>query len=190
MRNKTQKIMIIMIVMFLSIVMMTSCANKRGQVSETFVPKTNEVTSEQIEEAGAVKEEDMSKSLQEAELERSQVVAREMKAFETNNIYFAFDNYTLTEEARLVLKEKADWLYNNPAYSVKIEGHCDERGTNEYNLALGERRARVAKDYLVTSGIAEDRISTISYGEERPADSLHNEESWAKNRRDEFKLSK
>ncbi|MFP3929181.1 MAG: OmpA family protein, partial [Desulfobacteraceae bacterium] len=73
---------------------------------------------------------------------------------------------------------------------VRIEGHCDERGTNEYNLALGERRANAAKKYLISLGVSEDRVRTISYGEERPADPRHNEEAWAKNRRDEFKLFK
>ncbi len=107
--------------------------------------------------------------------------------FEASNIYFDFDKAVLRPEAKDNLKEKSDWLQDNPSFSITIEGHCDERGTSEYNLALGERRAHSAKMYLSALGIAENRIKTISYGEERPADPQHNEEAWALNRRDEFK---
>ena len=78
----------------------------------------------------------------------------------------------------------------NPRYSVRIEGHCDERGTNEYNIALGERRANAAWKFMNALGISGNRLTTISYGEERPADPGHNENAWSKNRRDEFKLIK
>ena len=82
-----------------------------------------------------------------------------------------------------ILKENAELLKKYPKVKIQIEGHCDERGTNEYNLALGERRANSTKNYLVSLGISPDRISTISYGEEKPLDPGHNEEAWAKNRR-------
>ncbi|MCG2831147.1 MAG: OmpA family protein, partial [Desulfobacteraceae bacterium] len=85
-----------------------------------------------------------------------------------------------------VLKRKAEWLRNNPGESIIVEGHCDERGTNEYNLALGDRRAQSAKNFLIDLGIAESRLTTISYGEERPADPRQNEDAWSKNRRDQF----
>jgi len=104
------------------------------------------------------------------------------------NIYFDFDRYNLKLEAMRTLGKAADWLSKNPTVRIRIEGNCDERGTNEYNLALGERRAGSAKKYFVTLGISPGRISTISYGEERPADPGHNEEAWAINRRDEFKV--
>jgi peptidoglycan-associated lipoprotein len=81
------------------------------------------------------------------------------------------------------LRENAAWLKKNPKMKIQIEGYCDERGTAEYNLALGERRANMTKKYLLSLGISSDRISTISYGEERPLDPGHNEEAWGKNRR-------
>jgi peptidoglycan-associated lipoprotein len=102
------------------------------------------------------------------------------------DIYFAFDKSTLTPAAQDNLLRKAEWLRANPKATVTIEGNCDERGTNEYNLALGDRRAEAAKAFLVDLGIDPARITTISYGEERPVDPRHNEEAWAKNRRDHF----
>jgi len=114
--------------------------------------------------------------------------AREMRNFESELICFDFDKSELKPAAQETLTKKASWLKANLDYSVRIAGHCDERGTNEYNLALGERRANSAAKYLIALGVGEDRISTVSYGEEMPADPGHNEEAWAKNRRDEFSL--
>jgi peptidoglycan-associated lipoprotein len=102
------------------------------------------------------------------------------------DIFFGFDRYDLEAEARSTLKANADWLKKNPAGRVEIEGHCDERGTNEYNLALGAKRAQAAKDYLVTLGIATERLSTISYGEEIPVCKEPNESCWRQNRRARF----
>jgi peptidoglycan-associated lipoprotein len=102
------------------------------------------------------------------------------------DIYFAFDKSTLTPTAQDNLLRKAEWLRENPDATVTIEGNCDERGTAEYNLALGDRRAESAKAFLVDLGIDPMRLTTISYGEERPVDPRHNEEAWAKNRRDHF----
>jgi peptidoglycan-associated lipoprotein len=102
------------------------------------------------------------------------------------DIHFDFDKYDIRPRDLETLKENASWLQKFPKAKIQIEGHCDERGTNEYNLALGERRADSTKKYLISIGIAGDRISTISYGEERPLDPGHNEESWAKNRRGHF----
>lgn len=101
-------------------------------------------------------------------------------------IYFEFDKYDLRTDARATLKSNGDWLKANPAARVEIEGHADERGTNEYNLALGAKRAQAAKDYLVTLGIAAGRLSTISYGEEVPVCKEKTEECWQKNRRARF----
>jgi peptidoglycan-associated lipoprotein len=102
------------------------------------------------------------------------------------DIYFEFDKSTLTPAAQDNLLRKAEWLRENPNATVTIEGNCDERGTNEYNLALGDRRAESAKAFLADLGIDPARLTTISYGEERPVDPRHNEEAWAKNRRDHF----
>jgi peptidoglycan-associated lipoprotein len=97
--------------------------------------------------------------------------------------YFDFDKYNIREDARAALENDARWLKANPKVKVKIEGHCDERGTNEYNLALGERRAKATMQYLVTLGIEKSRLSTISYGEERPVCTQHDETCYQKNRR-------
>ena len=94
------------------------------------------------------------------------------------DIHFSFDRYDLEGEARETLKVNADWLKRNPAARIEIEGHCDERGTNEYNLALGAKRAQAAKDYLITLGISTERLSTISYGEEIPVCKEPNESCW------------
>jgi peptidoglycan-associated lipoprotein len=101
-------------------------------------------------------------------------------------IYFDFDKYNLRDDAKANLKRNIDVMKAESDLKIIVEGHCDERGTVEYNLALGERRAKSARDYMVSMGIKGDRISTISYGKERPALYGHDEEAWAKNRRDEF----
>jgi peptidoglycan-associated lipoprotein len=102
------------------------------------------------------------------------------------DIYFNFDKATLTPSAQDNLLRKAEWLRENSDVTVTIEGHCDARGTNEYNLALGDRRAESAKAFLVDLGIAASRVTTISYGEERSVCTQQDEECWAKNRRDNF----
>ncbi len=100
-----------------------------------------------------------------------------------DRVFFGFDKSDLTAEARATLDRQAAWLKQYPTVKVTMEGHCDERGTREYNLALGERRASAAKNYLVAAGIAADRIKTVSYGKERPAVLGSNEAAWAQNRR-------
>jgi peptidoglycan-associated lipoprotein len=106
------------------------------------------------------------------------------------DIQFDFDDYSLTDQAKLILEKNANWMINNPNAKIRIEGHCDERGTNEYNMALGERRANSAKKYLIKLGVNESLLSTISYGEEKPFAAGHDEEAWAKNRRAHFTLMK
>jgi peptidoglycan-associated lipoprotein len=141
-------------------------------------------------EAPAAPAEEPGRTARMQELEKARRVAEEMRVFETTNIYFDFDKAELKAEAKATLKEKADWLSENSGYALRIMGHCDERGTAEYNLALGERRAHAAKQFLVALGISAERIYTVSYGEEKPAMTEHNEAAWSKNRRDEFKLIK
>jgi peptidoglycan-associated lipoprotein len=99
------------------------------------------------------------------------------------DVFFGFDRYDLSEEARSILRGNSEWMKTNAAARVEIEGHCDERGTNEYNLALGAKRAQAARDYLVSLGIAADRLSTISYGEEIPVCKETVETCWLQNRR-------
>ena len=100
-----------------------------------------------------------------------------------DRVFFATNESILTTRSRDTLRKQAAWLRKNPSINVVLEGHADERGTREYNLALGERRANSAKDYLMTYGVSSDRISVISYGKERPVDSGSNPLSWSKNRR-------
>ncbi len=100
-----------------------------------------------------------------------------------DRVFFDFDSYDLKPEARATLERQAAWLKANPGVKVVIEGHCDERGTREYNLALGERRANAAREYLISLGVDPNRMTTISYGKERPVAFGHNEAAWAQNRR-------
>lgn len=102
------------------------------------------------------------------------------------DIFFDFDSSALNSEAQEQLNQNAAWMQKHPGSAVTIEGHCDERGTDEYNIALGERRAEAARTYLVNLGVNGGRLSTVSYGEEKPFDPGQNEEAWAKNRRDHF----
>ena len=108
--------------------------------------------------------------------------------FAADTVYFDFDRATIKPSETGKIEEVAKYLQANPTHAVQIEGHCDERGTEQYNLSLGERRALSVREYLVTAGIQPDRIFTISYGESRPADPGHNEAAWAKNRRGVFVL--
>ena len=102
--------------------------------------------------------------------------------------FFEFNDSTLTAAAQTALTSSATWLKKNGQYNLLIEGHCDERGTEQYNLSLGERRALSVREYLVTAGIQPERVFTISYGEARPAETGHNEAAWSKNRRGFFVL--
>jgi peptidoglycan-associated lipoprotein len=102
------------------------------------------------------------------------------------DIHFEYDKYNLTDEAADLMGRNAEYLMTHPEVRILIEGHCDERGTEEYNLALGEKRALAARDYFVRFGIDRDKMSIISYGEERPLDAAGDEQGWAKNRRDHF----
>lgn len=190
MSRKSLKVYIVLAFMCLSVSLLMSCAKKHTQVSETYLTPTEEARSETLKEAtpGTIREEDLGASVTAGRNEYLKASAEAMRLFESQNIYFRYDEYTLERNARLILDKKAEWLLANPSYSVLISGHCDNRGTNEYNLALGERRANAAREYLVTLGVSADRISTISYGEERPIDYGNNEEAWAKNRRAEFGL--
>lgn len=101
-------------------------------------------------------------------------------------IYFDFDKSNLKADAIKNLNKTAGWLAKKPTVNIRIEGNCDERGTNEYNLALGERRANSAKEYLVKLGVSADRLETVTWGEEKPICTEHNEACWSKNRRDDF----
>ena len=156
-------------------------------------PVVREEPSAKKEEAAKIEAERMAKekeSKAKEEFEKSLIAKRtpgiEGEVFESSllkDIHFDFDKYDIRPGDMTILRENAALLKKYPKVKIQIEGHCDERGTVEYNLALGERRASSTKNYLVSLGISADRLSTISYGKERPLDPGHNEEAWTKNRR-------
>lgn len=124
-----------------------------------------------------------------AEAEVGQDASAATLALELKDVYFDFDQSAIREDSRKLLNENAEWFRKHTAAKVTIEGHCDERGSSEYNLALGDRRARSTRDYLVAAGVAAARISTISYGKERPFVQGHDESAWRWNRRAHFTVS-
>ncbi|MGA2516273.1 MAG: peptidoglycan-associated lipoprotein Pal [Thermodesulfobacteriota bacterium] len=168
-----------------------------GQKSEEASRLEAERAAREGREAKEAKERELARIREQeakqptgGELEKSLVAKKERgiegEVFETKllkDIHFDFDKYDVRREDEEVLKENAALLKKYPKTKIQIEGHCDERGTVEYNLALGERRANNTKKYLVSLGIASNRISTISFGKERPLDKGHSEEAWAVNRR-------
>ena len=154
--------------------------------------KEREVKEKEAKEREAARLEEQAKR----EFERSLVAKRtpgiEGEVFESSllkPIFFDFDKYDIRLADTEILKGNSALLKKFPNVKIQIEGHCDERGTNEYNLALGERRANSTKKYLSSLGITSDRVSTISYGEEKPMDPGHNEEAWTKNRRANFLIT-
>lgn len=167
-----------LVVLFLGLVLAGGCAKK---VSSTPAGGSALTTSDS---AGSGLTAEELQARRQAELQRQAI-----DTIGANRIYFAFDKSDLTSESREILEEKAALLKEHPSLVLLIEGHCDDRGTNEYNMALGARRAQAAYDYLVLSGVDASRLSMISYGEEYPAVPGSGEEVWSKNRRDEFKAS-
>lgn len=197
MRTKMMSILVAAAFVCWGTFFMASCAKKQIGVSEKAKPapavvEKKAVVVEKGEKpvASTRVEDEAARQERLAVLESAKKLSGEIREFESENIYFDFDKSDLKPPARGILRKKADWLRQHPDYTVRIAGNCDERGTSEYNLALGERRANSAKKFLANLGISGDRISTISYGEERPADPRHTPEAWAKNRRDTFELFK
>lgn len=187
MRKNIVLIGIIVLCFLFSCMAMTGCAKKS-------VVKEEAVTSGEQASAEAKKGETAAKDFtgkgveEKAVIEGEAVKEKAASAIEDitlKDIYFDFDKFNLKPDARDILKQNADILTKNK-FKVLIEGHCDERGTTEYNLALGERRAKEAKNYFIELGIDGKKIKTISYGKERPLNPEHNEEAWAQNRRDHF----
>jgi peptidoglycan-associated lipoprotein len=131
---------------------------------------------------------DVIVEVEEVIVEEPSIRQNWVKDIRFDTIYFAFDSEELTEEAKNILRMNADVLLANPNLYVVVEGHCDERGTTEYNLALGQRRAMSVRQQYGRLGVPLERIATISYGEERPVDAGHNENAWNKNRRAETKV--
>jgi len=165
----------------------SSTASNNGAEGTTVVPEE----SAGVGESG-VKESELGDKYREAftsDAERDAATAAAIKAG-LKTVHFEFDRYTIKEGDIDILKGDAQWLKDHPRVYVRIEGHADERGETEYNLALGEKRAASVKRYIESLGVSGKRLSVISYGEEDPLDAAHNEEAWAKNRRAEFEKLK
>jgi peptidoglycan-associated lipoprotein len=191
----------LIIVLAFSLSMFAGCAEKKSVVKEG-AAQDQQVTSDQAAKDAAAKAETDRLARERAEREAADRLAKEsaekeqvakVEAAATSatedaikDIYFDFDKSNIRPDAREVLKANADYFLKNSATSMIVEGNCDERGTAEYNMALGQRRAAEAKKYLVNLGVKESKIKTISYGKERPIDAGHDEDAWAKNRRDHF----
>ena len=174
----------------------TSCAKKTVKPTSAKAPAATGEAAMKADLEKQKAELARQKALEEQRLKEERARAEEMKKaklggrarFEQEHIYFDFDRYNLKPGAQEALKIKAAYMKENPNIKARIEGHCDERGTNEYNLALGDRRANSAKEFLINLGIAESRLTTISHGEEKPVAMGHNEAAWAKNRRAQFAI--
>jgi len=162
------------------------------KVEEEKPPVREEVMEAAKEEEFERPGEVMVESLEDLEMAKRQeaeakaLQEREVGEFEPEPIYFDFDKSSIREEYRPILEKTGAFLKDNTSVHIRIEGNCDERGSPEYNLALGERRANSAERFLVSLGISPDRIEVISYGEERPLASGYSEEAWDQNRRDDF----
>jgi len=175
--HKNKLMIVLVIPLAVMIAVMVGCAGKKQPSAEKPAPSTER----KQEPAPTPKVQEPPKRVEE-----KQTVPSDIR-FDT--VYFDFDKSNIRSDQRSTMNRNAQLLDQYKTIRIQIEGHCDERGTNEYNLALGERRAESVKQYLVDYGISSSRITTISYGEERPVDSRHNESAWAKNRRSEFVIT-
>lgn len=163
-----------------------SCAKKAVESEPAVTPVEQPVVEDTTDADAEEKARIEAERLRAEEAERARMAAT--NAFTNEDIHFEFDSAALLPMAQDLLSQKAEYIMSIPGQSITVEGHCDERGTDAYNMALGERRAEAAKAFLVNVGVSASQINTISYGEERPVDPGKNEEAWAKNRRAHFTL--
>lgn len=192
---KIKNVWLVLLVMAVAGVALTtaSCSKKKelpmmpAGTSQTLDQDSAQEASEaEAAEQQRIREQELERiRRQETEMKQQEAVR---KQFVSENVYFDFDDASLSQQAREVLTKKAAWLRANRDVSVTIEGHCDERGTAEYNVALGQRRAQSIKTFLVNAGIDASRLRTVSYGEERPLDPGKTEEAYARNRRGQFRI--
>ena len=176
------------LVMILSAMFLTtSCAKKEMQTEQvsTTQPEIQEVAPDtSAEDAEQARRFEAARLLEEDRLlKEAAALEAARKAFVSENIRFAFNSYDLSNQAQRILNKKADYLRMNSGVKVTVEGYCDERGTEAYNISLGQHRAESVKKFLVDQGISTDRLVTVSYGEKKPIALGHDEASWAKNRR-------
>ena len=179
------KSLYIMLVGVIGVAMLSGGCAKKMKVGETEEVKEERIASESEAVEGIAEE-----GMREQEVSSTKPVEGGMGPGGLSVVLFDYDKFNIREDMRPVLKANAKWLQDNSNVSVSVQGHADERGTNEYNLALGERRAQATKRYLVSLGISKSRLSTISYGEERSVCSEKAESCYSKNRRSQFELRK
>lgn len=174
------------LVLFLTVILVlsfaASCKKKAKEVPPPPPPQAQEQPKVEKVEEPAIKEPVLTE--EEIFLKKTLEEINQEKPLAM--IHFDYDRYNIRPDAVPVLEANASWLKKYPTVKILVEGHCDERGTEEYNLALGEKRAKSTMDYLVSLGIAADRIRIISYGKSQPLDPGHDETAWAKNRRAQF----
>ena len=184
---------IILLSLIVFVLVYAGCAEKHLTKSDGTASAQNESAIKQTGQSStagkSAKQEEFAKQSSSKE-QTIREQATEQIAANLTDIHFDFDRYSISPEDRQILSGHAGYLLKDKNVKIVIEGNCDERGTTEYNLALGDKPAREAKKFLVNSGVDQKRIKTISYGKERPLDPDHNEEAWAKNRRDHFVVSK
>lgn len=188
--NKKLWMNLIVAILMLGLFMTVSCAKKTIVSEPTTIEDQataeTEATAEALAEQERIKAAELQdQMIKEQALKEAKLLAAKNR-FSNQNIHFDFDSAQLSSMAKMLLKEKAEWLSANSVVSATIEGHCDERGTTDYNIALGERRAIAAKNYLLNLGISESRLTIVSFGEEKPLDSGTSEEAFRKNRRAQF----
>ncbi|MEA3545531.1 MAG: peptidoglycan-associated lipoprotein Pal [Thermodesulfobacteriota bacterium] len=177
-----------LVVMLFVLTLLASGCAKKPAADDSAITGTTAVEMEQQQPAGVTDQSVVDNSAYNAAAAARAAERAAAKGLEP--IHFDFDQYVLTDTAKSILVSNAGLLRAAAAIKVLIEGHCDERGSDEYNLALGEKRALATKTYLVSLGVTADRMSTISYGEEMPIDSARTKEAWAKNRRANFKVKR
>jgi peptidoglycan-associated lipoprotein len=184
--RKNVWLIILLVVILPAMFFTVSCTKKvvKTEPVSTTQPESSKESDRSAEEAN------QKRQLEEDRLQ-AEAAAREAArtAIVNENIHFSFDSAILSEQAQQILNNKAHYLRANSEVMITVEGHCDERGTESYNIALGEKRAESVKNFLVDLGIGANRLNTISYGEERPIATGQNEASWAKNRRAQFVIN-
>jgi peptidoglycan-associated lipoprotein len=174
----------------LAIIFLSLCFVFAGCAPKNPAPQTTETSAAgQQPAAGATAPATAAPGQEGAQAQAAPPAAQAAASFD-KKIYFDYDKFDLSPESIQVLDNLVEFLKGNPELKVQVAGNCDERGTTEYNLALGDKRAKAAKDYCVAKGVEAKRLTTVSYGEEKPLDPGNTEEAWAKNRRDDFSFSK
>ena len=185
-KKRTIKSSVVCVLVVLSLVMFASCKKKveTDPAANTDTQQTAADEDTKTDDAQDVTEEDAAANAgEDTQMNNDAEIAERRDAFTNVTVKFSYDSSAIMDAEIQTLEEKAEWLRKNADATVTVEGHCDERGTTEYNLALGDRRAARVKNFLVNLGIDTERITTVSYGEEKPAASGSGDGVWAQNRR-------